>query len=179
MPTIDSPSLESRIARIEARQEIEQLLNRYAVLIDDHEFGELASLFALDATFGSPGSVTTGRAAIEEMYASRGDLYPISLHVVHGLVLDFDDDEHAHAIVLGFSEQANSDKTVITQFRYHDAYVRVGGSWLFASRKVLTLYAMSHAELAAGGLTHELRKRWPHRDPMVAELPVFYLSPGN
>ena len=64
------------------------------------------------------------------------------------------DDEHAHATVLGFSEQANADKTVITQFRYHDEYVCVDGEWLFASRQVLTLYAMSHAELSAGGLTH-------------------------
>ena len=172
-------SLESRIARIEARQEIQQLLNRYAVLIDDHEFDALGRLFALDATFGSPGGTTTGRDAITAMYTDRGDLYPVSLHVVHGLVLDFDDDEHAHATVLGFSEQANADKTVITQFRYHDEYVCVDGEWLFASRQVLTLYAMSHAELAAGGLTHELRKRWPHREPAAAELPVFYVSPGN
>jgi SnoaL-like domain len=178
LPANDQLSLESRIARLEARQEISQLLNRYALHIDDHEFEALGRLFTLDATFGSPGRVTTGRAEITAMYADRGALYPISLHIVHGLVLDFDDDDHAHATVLAFSEQANDSQTVITQFRYHDKYVRVDGDWLFAGRNVLTLYAMSHAELAAGGLTQELRKRWPHRDPAAAELPVFFLTPG-
>lgn len=178
MPATDPLPLDSRIARLESRQEINQLLNRYALLIDDHEFEALGSLFAVDATFGSPGRTTTGREAITAMYADRGGLYPVSLHVVHGLVLDFDDDDHAHATVLAFSEQANDQQTVITQFRYHDEYVRIDGEWLFARRNVLTLYAMTHAELAAGGLTQELRKRWPHRDPAAAELPVFYLTPG-
>lgn len=179
MPSTDQTSLESRIARIEARQQIEQLLHRYAQLVDDHEFIALGRLFAVDATFGSPGSTSTGREAITAMYVDRGDLYPISLHVVHGLVLDLDDDDHAHGTVQGFSEQANAEHTVITQFRYHDRYVRVDGEWLFASRTVLTLYAMTHAELAAGGLTQQLRKRWPHRRPVAAELPAFLLPPGT
>jgi len=175
----DPSSLETRIARLEARAEITELLNRYAILIDDHDFAALSELFAEDAEFGTPGHTSNGREAIHAMYVDRGDLYPISLHVVHGLVLEFDDDEHAHATVLAFSEQANTEHTAITQFRYLDSYVKVDGRWLFASRKVLTLYAMTHAELAAGGLKHELRKRWPHREPAAAELPTFFLSPGN
>jgi 3-phenylpropionate/cinnamic acid dioxygenase small subunit len=179
MTSTDSGTLEGRIARLESRAAIQQLQTRYAFLIDDHEFDALGALFTVDAEFGSPGGTTRGRAAITAMYRDRGDLYPISLHVVHGMVLEFDDDDHAHAQVIGFSEQANAAQTVVTSFRYRDSYERVAGEWYFASRHVLTLYAMSHAELAAGGLSHEQRKRWPHRDPAPAELPVFFMSPGN
>lgn len=178
-PSTDLLSLQRRIDRLEARAGIAELLQRYAFLIDDHHFDELGELFAVDAVFGSPGSTHVGRAAITQNYRDRGDLYPVSLHVVHGMVLEFSDDEHATGEVVAFSEQASDAYTVATSFRYHDAYVKVEGQWLFASRTVLTLYAMTHAELAAGGLRQDLRKRWPHREPTRAELPPFLLTPGS
>ena len=165
------PTLADRIARLEARAEIQELLVRYALLIDDHDFDALGALFTADARFGSPGGAHVGRADIVANYRARGAQYPISLHVARGVVLEFDDDEHAHGQVQGFSEQAGGEQTVITAFRYDDAYRREDGHWRFASRDVRTLYAMTHAELAAGGLGQELRKRWPHREPARAELP--------
>jgi len=81
--------------------------------------------------------------------------------------------------VLGFSEQASERHTVITSFRYSDEYVRLDGRWRFASRQVRTLYAMTHAELASGGLAWRLRKRWPHRAPAPAELPAYRPGAGN
>lgn len=171
-------ALEARIARLEARAEIQELLTRYTLLIDDHEFDALGALFAPDARFGSPGSTHRGRDAIVANYRKLGDLYPITRHEAHGVVLEFFDDDHARGQVLGFSEQANQQHTVITSFRYADQYVRLSGHWRFAERAVSTLYAMTHAEHAAGGLAWELRKRWPHRAPAPAELPV-YLSAGD
>ena len=174
----DPPTLESRTARLEARAEIEDLLHRYAFLIDDHEFDALGQLFTENAVFGSPGSRHETRAVITENYRNRGVLYPVSLHIVQGSVIEVLDATHARGQVQGFSEQASEVNTVITSFRYHDEYERVDGRWLFASRIVLTLYAMTHAELAAGGLAQDLRKRWPHREAAPAELPPFLFSPG-
>lgn len=164
-------TLEERIARLEARAEIQDLLIRYALLIDDHEFDALGELFTDDARFGSPGGARVGRADIVAHYRARGEQYPISLHVARGAVIEFDDGEHARGQVLGFSEQASAEHTVITSFRYADRYVRVDGRWRFAERDVRTLYAMPHSELAAGGLGWELRNRWPHRSPEAADLP--------
>jgi hypothetical protein len=163
-------SLERRVARLEARAEIAELLARYAFLIDDHDFAALGELFTPDARFGSPGGAHAGREAIVAYYRARGELYPVSLHEARGFVLDFLDDEHARGQVLGFSEQASGQHTVITSFRYIDEYRRLDGRWRFASREVRTLYAMTHAELAAGGLAWPQRKRWPHRAPAPAEL---------
>lgn len=162
-----------RLARLEARAEIAELLTRYAFLLDEHEFEALGELFAPDARFGSPGSVHVGRAAIVENYRALGEIYRITLHEARGFVLEFADEEHARGQVQGFSEQASGSHTVITSFRYADEYIRLDGAWRFASRQVRTLYAMTHAELAAGGLASEPRKRWPHRGPAPAELPAY------
>jgi 3-phenylpropionate/cinnamic acid dioxygenase small subunit len=172
-------SLERRIARLESRAEIAELLARYAFLIDDHEFDALGELFTPDARFGSPGSTHVGREAIVANYRALGDLYPITLHEARGFVLDLLDEEHARGQVLGFSEQASARDTVITSFRYSDEYVRLDGRWRFASRQVRTLYAMTHAELASGGLAWRLRKRWPHRAPAPAELPAYRPDAGT
>lgn len=172
-------SLEQRIARLEARAEIAELLARYAFLIDDHEFEALGQLFSPDARFGSPGSTHVGREAIVANYRALGQVYPVTLHEARGFVLEFTDDEHARGEVLGFSEQASERHTVITSFRYCDEYVRLDGRWRFAARQVRTLYAMTHAELAAGGLAWKLRKRWPHRGPALAELPAYRHDAGN
>jgi SnoaL-like domain len=171
-------SLERRIARLESRAEIAELLARYAFLIDDHEFDALGELFTPDARFGSPGSTHVGREAIVANYRALGDLYPVTLHEARGFVLEFTDDEHARGQVTGFSEQASDRHTVITSFRYDDDYVRLHGRWRFASRRVRTLYAMTHAELASGGLARPLRKRWPHRAPAPAELPAYHPETG-
>ncbi len=163
--------LAARIARLEARAEIQELLVRYTFLIDDHEFSALGELFTDDARFGSPGSSHVGRRQIVANYRKLGELYPITLHEARGVVLGFTGDDRAQGQVLGYSEQANQKHTVVTSFRYADEYARVGGRWRFVSREVSTLYAMTHAEHAAGGLAWELRKRWPHRAPAPAELP--------
>lgn len=171
--------VDERIARLEARAEIEDLLVRYTFLIDDHEFEALGELFAPDAEFGSPGSSHVGRAAIVANYRKLGELYPVSLHEARGSVIDFVAADRASGEVVGFSEQANDEHTVITSFRYADEYVCLDGRWLFGARRVRTLYAMTHAELAAGGLASPLRKRWPHREPARAELPAHLAGPAT
>ena len=134
-------NIEERVARLEARVEIQELLVRYTLLIDDHDFDALGDLFTADARFGRPGSAHEGREAIVANYRAKGDQYPISLHVARGLVLDLVDDDHARGQVVGFSEQASSEHTVITAFRYDDHYRREEGRWRFAVRDVRTLYA--------------------------------------
>lgn len=168
---MDGPEL--RLARLEAREEIRQLLIRYTLLIDDHEFDALGELFTPDARFGAPGREQVGRPSIVEHYRRRGAQYPISLHVVRGALIDLDEDDEdvARGRVVGFSEQAGEGGTVATAFRYEDVYHRVDRSWKFALRDVRTLYALTHAELAAGGMGWELRNRWPHREPGAADLP--------
>lgn len=171
------PTAESRLVRLEARAEIQELLVRYALRLDDHDFEAVGALFAPDATFGSPGSSHIGRAAIVANYRRLGDRYPITLHEARGVALEFLDDDHARGEVIGYSEQASDEHTVVTSFRYDDQYLRLDGRWVFAARQVRTLYALSHADHAAGGLADPLRNRWPHRAPSAADLPGYLTGP--
>ena len=60
-------SLERRIARLESRAEIAELLARYAFLIDDHEFDALGELFTPDARFlnGEVAALVTGEGGAD------------------------------------------------------------------------------------------------------------------
>ena len=49
----------------------------------------------------------------------------MTLHEARGSVIEFIDDDHATGRVVGFSEQANAQHTVITSFRYYDEYARL------------------------------------------------------
>lgn len=167
-----TPSIGDRLRRLESRAAIGELLTRYALLLDDHSFDAVGELFAADAAFGSPGNLHHGRAAIVANYRAAAELYPLSLHEVHGFVLDDLDDDAAAGTVIGYSEQASDTTSVVTSFRYADRYRRQGDRWVFAAREVSTLYAMTHTERAAGGLARPLRKRWPHREPGAAHLPI-------
>ena len=64
------PSLEARIARLEARAQIQELLVRYTLLIDEHEFDELGAV-RTGGTVRPPGSAHAGRAAIVANYRPR------------------------------------------------------------------------------------------------------------
>ena len=132
----------------------------------------MGALFTPDAVFGSPGRLASGRAEIVANYRRLGELYPISLHEARGLVLEFVDDGQARGQVIGYSEQASVEHTVATSFRYDDEYARVDGQWHFAARRNPHALRDDPRQLASGGLARPLRKRWPHRPPGPAELPV-------
>ena len=56
-------SLEDRVRRLDDRFEINDLLVRYAVLLDDRQFEAVGRLFTEDGVFASPNSTTEGNPA--------------------------------------------------------------------------------------------------------------------
>ncbi len=166
-------SLEQRIRRLEDRFAINDLVVSYATLLDDAQWDELGDLFTLDGVFASPNSTTTGRAAIIENFKKKHAPFPATWHDPHGVVVEIDDDDHARGTVIGYAELGSPGLTVSTSIRYQDDYRREDGRWRFASRHVLSVYGMPLSELAAGGLGHAERKRWPNRPAGPAELPDF------
>jgi len=165
--------VEQRFARLESRFAISDLVVNYATALDDRQWNLLGELWAKDAVFVSPNSVTEGREAIVEGFRVRLSAYTWSLHDPHGHSVEFDDDTHARGTVIGYSELGKADSTLTTSIRYHDDYVLEEGRWRFARRSVLSLYGMTMAEVADGGLSKSERKRWPGRAPELAELPDF------
>jgi hypothetical protein len=60
--------LAERIARIEAREQIRDLVGRYGMTVDDRDIDGVGSLFAVDGVFCHGGNyvVNHGRAEIVE-----------------------------------------------------------------------------------------------------------------
>lgn len=165
--------LEVRLARIEARCEIQDLVATYATLLDDHQWEAVGALFTRDGVFASPNSTTQGRQAIVDNFRTKLAPYTWTLHDPHGHAVEIDDDDHARGTVIGYSELGTADSTLCTSIRYLDDYRREDGRWRFARRTVLSLYGTTLDDRNAGGLQEADRKRWPGRPAGPAELPDY------
>lgn len=162
--------LAARVSRLESRIELDELITRYSIAVDDRDLEALAELFTSDAWFDSVGGRTTGREALVSYYAGRLERYGPTYHVPHTQVVEFDGDERAHGVVLAHAELAIDGEAFAVAMRYYDEYAREDGRWRFRSRHLKSLYAMPLAELPSG-MGDELRKRWPGTSPEPAEWP--------
>jgi ketosteroid isomerase-like protein len=164
-------SLEDRVRRLEDRFEINDLLVRYAVLLDDRQFEAVGRLFTEDGVFASPNSTTEGRASIARNFEAKHEPFTMTLHDPHASACFFTSDDDARGTVLGYAELANGDHTIVTNIRYQDDYRREAGTWKFARRHVLSVYGMTVADFIAGRAGTAERKRWPDRPVGKAECP--------
>lgn len=163
--------LEARIRRLEDRAEITELVNRYALAVDDRDWAAIAQMYARDSVFDSVMGRFEGRDAVVAYYRDRTEQFGATFHVPHNVSLSFGGSGRADGIVAAHAELAIDHQTVMIALRYLDAYVHEEGSWRFLERQVQQLYAMPLADLHTG-LAETRRKRWPGTDPSPAELPV-------
>lgn len=146
----ETPDLEVRIARLEARAELSELVTRYAIACDEHDIPHLTSLFTKDAVFDSPNGMmrANGRDEIIEMFcgvlATRGPGY----HWTHDHIVRFDQDsEHAASgLLLSHAETSRSGSHGVSAMKYDDEYRREDGQWRFAKRAISFLYYVPVSE---------------------------------
>lgn len=165
--------LERRVARLEAREEIRELVYHYSTAVDDRDVERLGQTFCIDGTFEHADGRDThhGREAIQNFYRARLALMGPTFHYAHNHVISFQDDDHAEGCVLAHAELALEGTTYQVGLRYSDAYRREEGAWRFSSRTIRFLYFMPLSELTAGGLAEENRKRYPDIGPIPSDLP--------
>jgi 3-phenylpropionate/cinnamic acid dioxygenase small subunit len=123
---------------------IENLIAKYAELVDDGDFTGVGALLA-DATFtGGAGSVT-GRDAIEKMLHESLIVYddgtPRTKHITTNVAIEVDE-EAGTAVARSYftALQAAPDLPLqpIVSGRYHDRFERRDGQWRFVERRVRT-----------------------------------------
>jgi ketosteroid isomerase-like protein len=145
--------LRRRVARLEAREEIGELVSAYAVACDEHDMPRLTGLFTVDAEFDSPSKVMVakGRDAIAAMFVELFKIRGPGYHWTHDRFVRFDDadPDRATGLVLSHAETTPNAVPSLAAMKYDDVYRRVGGRWLFAKRTIQFLYYVPYAEYAS------------------------------
>ena len=123
---------------------IENLIARYAELVDAGDFAGLGVMFA-DATFGGEGDAVHGGEAIERLFRAMVRVYddgtPRTKHVTTNVQLEVDDSGDAavaRSYVTVFQALPDFALQPIVAGRYRDRFVFDGGSWRFADRRFTT-----------------------------------------
>jgi hypothetical protein len=113
------------------------LVYRYAIAVDARDVDTVANLFSSETNFGEYGMGHEGaRAFFEEALAP----YPLMILNVGNVLIELDDESHAHGVVYCRGELEAGDEWVVQQIMYRDRYVREDGSWRFRSRQHLLFY---------------------------------------
>jgi uncharacterized protein (TIGR02246 family) len=147
-----SLSLETRVARLEARAEIAELVSAYGVACDEHDIARLKTLFTPDASFESPNGrmQAKGRDAIIAMFVkvlgNRGPGY----HWTHDHFVRFDQGREGAASGLVYSHAETTPNGVMSlaAMKYDDTYAQENGVWKFARRQISFLYYVPATEYA-------------------------------
>ena len=153
-------TLEERIDRLEALEEIRQLPAKYALALDMRDMDAMVGLFCADVQVGRNAS---GREALRGyMDATLRSPFIGTSHHIGGHIIEFDDADHAHGVVYSKNEHETSvadgpDQWVIMQMMYVDDYQRQDGQWFFRRRLPLYWYA---SDLNAPPVGPD-KMRWP------------------
>lgn len=175
MADLDLATLAARLAEVEDRLAIRELVARYCFAIDDRDLSVLAQLFTDDAFFGSAdGSMgVTGRDAVLRQFEARYAVMGISNHVSHDQVIEFEAPDRARGRVSLHAEVWRNGQAMITALRYTDVYRKSDGRWRFAERRLSMMYYLPVEEYreAMGVLERNrssgvaLPADWPERMP--------------
>ena len=135
-----SEDLASRVARLEARAEIEELVARYTLHAAAAEVEALAGLFTVDGVFHARSGSVRGQAPLVEFFArslNPGTTVPIAGQI---------------HVRFASAERATLKCLMATTFsdgkpggfcgHYDDELEREGGEWKFASRNFTFYHAV-------------------------------------
>jgi ketosteroid isomerase-like protein len=158
------------VQRLTDRAELQDLVNRYALAVDDHNLATVREMFTRDATFLRRGSTAHGRETVLRSLERSMRRYGPTIHTPHLQLIDWIDDDNATGVATGHAELALSGTLMVAAYRYHDTYRRDGGRWRFAKRELLFLYGTPAADFSTA-FADPLRLRWPDEPPSAADLP--------
>jgi ketosteroid isomerase-like protein len=158
--------LDRAVRRIEDRQQIDDLVSRFAIATDARDYETLRDCLADDATWGRPE--LEGADAILEWLQGRLRSMAITIHTPHPGLVTFVTDDLAEGIVPAHAEASHKGVTMMLAARCQDRYVRQGGQWRFQYRDVAAIYALPVNELTR--MHESLRLQWPGTEPAAAPL---------
>lgn len=141
-------SLEERLERMEALDQIRQLPARYALAVDTRNLDDLAALFVEDVRVGRDEQ---GREAIKAWYGRSLERFGTSIHFVGNHVIDFVSAGEATGVVTCHDELERDGQWQVGKIQYWDTYVRREGAWYFKRRKLHRWYLVDALERPSHG----------------------------
>jgi ketosteroid isomerase-like protein len=165
--------LETRLRRLEDKDEIAELAARYCVVVDEHDAAGLRSLFTDDARFHYANGVADGQGidGVMQVLAGRWDTIQSSLHVTHGHMIELDpvDPDGATGVLFSHAEVTRNGQPMLSAVRYDDRYRRADGQWCFAERMLSFYYYVEVASYVDDLLSGTPVNAGP--TPLVADIP--------
>jgi ketosteroid isomerase-like protein len=172
-------TLEDRLRRLEDRVEIDELIARYCLVMDNRDVDAIEALFTADVHVWSADGVmnSRGRQAAVDMFKGRFAVLGPSNHFTHDRIVEFDraDSDRATGLVLSHAEMQRKGQPMLAAIRYQDVYQRSDGRWRFRERGLSFMYYVPTAEyLDAFGPGLDRRMRayehavpadWPEKLP--------------
>ncbi len=123
------------------RDEISNLIARYAELLNLGQIDELGDLFRHGRiTSTTQSEVHEGTEAVKEMYRSTvvfPEKLPDTLLVTTNLQIEVDGDSASSKAYWMAMHQTSSGISAVVAGRYHDEFRRVDGTWWFHHRHML------------------------------------------
>lgn len=135
-----SESLEDRLARLEALQEIQQLFIDYGLALDEGDFVRYAELFASEGSIAlGPMGKAEGRSAIRElMERTMEGRVGRSRHIVSSpqISIDPSGDRATSQVMWTVVHRGDDGQPILTMIgRHHDELVREDGRWKILHRR--------------------------------------------
>jgi hypothetical protein len=118
---------------------VRNLIGAYCQHLDDRRFADVGALHAPAATFEVMGRTYTGPAEIQGFFDDNVPPEARGKHLCFNTVLDLEADRGTGVsdyAVLVPTETGFGLTNAAAVGRYIDEYVRDGGRWLFASRRI-------------------------------------------
>jgi uncharacterized protein (TIGR02246 family) len=151
--------ISERLRRLEALEEIRQLVSKYALALDMRDMDAMANLFVPDVKVGQGRS---GRQALRDwLDDTMRKQFDGTSHHVGTTIVELVDPDNAVGVVYSKNEHETGAEWVIMQMMYYDTYARVDGRWYFRRRQPLYWYATDLNKPPVGSR----KMRWPGREP--------------
>jgi ketosteroid isomerase-like protein len=129
-------SLEQRIAELEDREAIRELLHAYCYLVDEGRVAECADLFTEDALADfHPLAVSHGIARIRRFFGNIPNLFSSIRHFVHNETIALDGDRARVSCYFEFKAVLTKGAGYQGAGQYDDNLVKADGRWRIKERK--------------------------------------------
>jgi ketosteroid isomerase-like protein len=140
-------TLEERLAQVEARFALGDLVARYFDCVDRRDVAGVVADFAPDGEFSYPGGSARGRADLHAFW-SANLRWDFTYHYPHAHVVRFTGPTIASGYVDAHAEHQQDGGCVVAALRYVDEYVLRDGRWVFQRRDLRFRYFLPVEKLS-------------------------------